>query len=102
MASVSPSPSSPAAADTATVRSTHFAIQKAPISTYVCRLTAFFCPHSLRPRLQGIRYHSRGIDDDGHVSNFVETEQIVESDADQTRGSKWSYVQTRGSVPLYW
>ncbi|KAJ3343368.1 Phosphoinositide phosphatase sac1 [Gonapodya sp. JEL0774] len=53
----------------------------------------------------GIRYHSRGIDDDGHVSNFVETEQLAEIESgvsDRTRPTRWSYVQTRGSVPVYW
>ncbi|KAI8382402.1 SacI homology domain-containing protein [Blakeslea trispora] len=45
----------------------------------------------------GTRYFSRGIDDQGHVSNFVETEQLVlYSDA------ILSFVQTRGSIPVYW
>lgn len=38
------------------------------------------------------------------MANEVETEQIV-SDASQTsfdRGAHTSYVQLRGSVPLYW
>jgi hypothetical protein len=44
----------------------------------------------------GTRYNTRGIDDEGHVANFVETEQIV-------RLSKHflSYVQVRGSVPIF-
>jgi phosphatidylinositol 4-phosphatase len=33
----------------------------------------------------------------GHVANFVETEQIVEY-----AGDRISFVQTRGSIPLYW
>lgn len=33
----------------------------------------------------------------GFCSNFVETEQIVEYGGDKT-----SFVQTRGSIPLYW
>jgi phosphatidylinositol-bisphosphatase len=37
------------------------------------------------------------VNDDGHVANFVETEQVIYLD-DQT----CSYVQTRGSVPLFW
>ncbi|RCH84508.1 hypothetical protein CU098_006519, partial [Rhizopus stolonifer] len=45
----------------------------------------------------GTRYFSRGIDDQGHVSNFVETEQIV-----LYQQSVLSYVQTRGSIPVYW
>lgn len=60
----------------------------------------------------GTRYFSRGIDESGHVSNFNETEQIlVLNDADSASGygSKPSrdtqvlaYVQTRGSVPVFW
>ncbi|OBZ91577.1 Phosphatidylinositide phosphatase SAC1 [Choanephora cucurbitarum] len=45
----------------------------------------------------GTRYFSRGIDDQGHVSNFVETEQLV-----LYTDSILSYVQTRGSIPVYW
>ena len=45
----------------------------------------------------GTRLFSRGIDANGHVSNFVETEQILEAN-----GSKSSFVQTRGSIPLFW
>jgi len=39
----------------------------------------------------------RGLDSEGRVANYVETEQIVEHD-----GIKCSFVQTRGSVPMYW
>jgi hypothetical protein len=72
----------------------------------------------------GTRYFSRGIDEQGHVSNFNETEQIVILN-DSTSGMGgfaggagmqngkvggsggkevqiMSYVQTRGSVPVYW
>lgn len=45
----------------------------------------------------GTRLFSRGIDDNGFCSNFVETEQIVEY-----QGDKASFVQTRGSIPLFW
>lgn len=45
----------------------------------------------------GTRYHSRGIDDNGNVSNFVETEQILMVDDDLC-----SFVQLRGSIPLFW
>ncbi|KAK2713729.1 phosphatidylinositol-3-phosphatase SAC1-like [Artemia franciscana] len=45
----------------------------------------------------GARFYARGINSDGHVANFVETEQIVEYD-----GQKTSFVQTRGSIPLFW
>ncbi|KFY76533.1 hypothetical protein V499_03862 [Pseudogymnoascus sp. VKM F-103] len=72
----------------------------------------------------GTRYFSRGIDESGHVSNFNETEQIViinESGAglggfaggggmqngkvggsDGREVQVMSYVQTRGSIPVYW
>ena len=36
----------------------------------------------------GTRYNIRGIDTDGHVANFVETEQIIEYG-----NSRCSYVQ---------
>ena len=72
----------------------------------------------------GTRYFSRGIDEQGHVSNYNETEQIVllnentggptgyaAGDNLQNGSIKNSltaepqvlaYVQTRGSVPVYW
>ncbi|BGP02525.1 Phosphatidylinositol-3-phosphatase SAC1 [Rhodotorula toruloides] len=62
----------------------------------------------------GTRYFSRGIDQAGNVSNFNETEQIVLLDAQNGGGAagssggavrgdiRFSYVQTRGSVPVYW
>ncbi|KAJ3406934.1 Phosphatidylinositide phosphatase SAC1 [Chytridiales sp. JEL 0842] len=47
----------------------------------------------------GTRFNTRGIDQDGAVANFVETEQIlVATDS----GSVASYVQSRGSIPLFW
>ena len=40
----------------------------------------------------------RGVDDDGNVANFVETEQsLLHEDGRQT-----SFVQIRGSMPLLW
>lgn len=72
----------------------------------------------------GTRYFTRGIDDLGHVANFNETEQIVilndgaggmggfaggggmqNGKVGGTDGydiQVMSYVQTRGSVPVYW
>ncbi|KAJ3127318.1 Phosphatidylinositide phosphatase SAC1 [Nowakowskiella sp. JEL0407] len=47
----------------------------------------------------GTRLNSRGLDDDGNVSNFVETEQIVYH---VETGNRVSYVQTRGSIPVFW
>lgn len=45
----------------------------------------------------GVRYYVRGIDSEGHAANFVETEQIV-----HYNGSQASFVQTRGSIPVFW
>ncbi|KAG5899838.1 hypothetical protein JTB14_012309 [Gonioctena quinquepunctata] len=45
----------------------------------------------------GTRLFRRGIDRDGNVANFVETEQIVEF-----QGDRASFVQIRGSIPLFW
>jgi len=54
----------------------------------------------------GTRYFRRGIDEDGNVANFNETEQMVFVDKGDSEEQKFphilSYVQTRGSVPLYW
>ncbi|KAK5013885.1 Inositol-1,4,5-trisphosphate 5-phosphatase 1, partial [Cryomyces antarcticus] len=49
-------------------------------------------------RRAGTRFNARGIDDDGNVANFVETETTYFSPA----GLCFSYVQTRGSVPVFW
>lgn len=45
----------------------------------------------------GTRLFRRGVDHQGFVANFVETEQIVEF-----QGDRASFVQTRGSIPLFW
>ncbi|EXJ76076.1 uncharacterized protein A1O5_00584 [Cladophialophora psammophila CBS 110553] len=70
----------------------------------------------------GTRYFSRGVDDEGHVANFNETEQIaLLNDASGPTGyaggrgmqngnaggrptetQVMSYIQTRGSVPVFW
>lgn len=52
----------------------------------------------LSSRRAGTRFNSRGIDDDGNVANFVETETIFWSPI----GVSFSYIQVRGSVPLFW
>lgn len=49
-------------------------------------------------RRAGTRFNSRGIDDDGNVANFVETETTFWSPA----GTLFSYSQVRGSVPIFW
>ncbi|EKV17476.1 hypothetical protein PDIG_14280 [Penicillium digitatum PHI26] len=49
-------------------------------------------------RRAGTRFNSRGIDDDGNVANFVETETILWI----SPGIAFSYAQIRGSVPIFW
>ncbi|XP_030746355.1 synaptojanin-1 isoform X2 [Sitophilus oryzae] len=44
----------------------------------------------------GTRFNVRGTNDEGHVANFVETEQVIYLDNEIS-----SYVQNRGSVPLF-
>lgn len=49
----------------------------------------------------GLRYLRRGIDDEGNCANFVETEQIL-SAADWDSSVKIrTFLQIRGSIPLY-
>ena len=56
----------------------------------------------------GARFRTRGIDDDGQVANFVETEVILCSGGQgqgEQAGDKeqvYSWVVVRGSVPLFW
>lgn len=45
----------------------------------------------------GTRYKTRGVDSQGNVANYVETEQIV-----SINGHWMSFVQLRGSIPLLW
>ena len=45
----------------------------------------------------GTRFNVRGVNDEGHVANFVETEQVI-----YMPQSVASYIMIRGSVPLFW
>jgi hypothetical protein len=59
-----------------------------------------FCLLSRRSRFRaGTRYFTRGIDTEGHVGNYNETEQIIYS---LDTASMTAFVQTRGSIPLFW
>lgn len=71
------------------------------------------CLISRRSRFRaGTRYFRRGINHDGHVANFNETEQLLlveappvagaESNSDNLFVTKLSFVQIRGSVPVFW
>jgi hypothetical protein len=94
--------------------------------THIGRIPFNFALISRRSRFRaGTRYFTRGIDAKGHVANFNETEQIVLIDHDDDGGqksangggggsygyggiaevegrTKMSFVQTRGSVPVFW
>lgn len=53
---------------------------------------------SRRSRMRaGTRYKRRGVDEEGDVANYVETEQIL-----SLRQHQISFTQIRGSVPLFW
>lgn len=60
------------------------------------------CLISRRSRYRaGTRYFRRGVDHEGHVANFNETEQILLVGPDDT-SVQLSFVQIRGSVPVFW
>lgn len=44
----------------------------------------------------------RGIDREGNVANFVETEHIITLFESGTALRVASYIQTRGSIPALW
>ena len=58
----------------------------------------------------GTRYFRRGIDREGNVANFNETEQILllegnsrsEPNSLDNYAAKFSFVQIRGSIPVFW
>lgn len=45
----------------------------------------------------GTRFNVRGTNDNGHVANFVETEQVIFLEDKIT-----SFILIRGSIPLFW
>lgn len=49
----------------------------------------------------GLRYLRRGIDDDGNVANYVETEQILSPQSWDMSAKTFSLLQLRGSMPLF-
>ncbi|PWW76141.1 DNase I-like protein [Tuber magnatum] len=55
-------------------------------------------------RRAGTRFNSRGIDDDGHVANFVETETVIWDPCHNPQNASlgFSYCQVRGSIPIFW
>uniref|UniRef100_A0A336M9Y8 CSON012683 protein n=1 Tax=Culicoides sonorensis TaxID=179676 RepID=A0A336M9Y8_CULSO len=58
--------------------------------------TLAICSRRSRYRA-GTRYKRRGVDQDGNVANYVETEQIL-----SLRHHQLSFTQVRGSVPVFW
>lgn len=51
----------------------------------------------------GTRYFRRGIDEQGNVGNFNETEQLLVVQTNTNAVTHlFSFLQTRGSVPVYW
>ncbi|KAF9880797.1 Syja N domain-containing protein [Colletotrichum karsti] len=49
----------------------------------------------------GLRYLRRGIDEQGHVANAVETEQILSSPKWDKSSKVYSFLQIRGSIPVF-
>jgi hypothetical protein len=49
----------------------------------------------------GLRYLRRGVDDEGFVANAVETEQILSPSIWDPTAKIYSFVQIRGSIPLF-
>ncbi|KAJ9103285.1 hypothetical protein QFC21_002708 [Naganishia friedmannii] len=49
----------------------------------------------------GLRFQRRGIDEEGNVANFVETEMMVRVKV-EGKWSIFSFTQLRGSIPLFW
>ena len=71
----------------------------APIKTVKTNLPSTLTLISrLSCRRAGTRFNARGIDDDGYVANFVESETVYWHPSNLC----FSYVQIRGSVPVFW
>jgi hypothetical protein len=49
----------------------------------------------------GLRYLRRGVDDEGNTANCVETEQILSSEDWSPTRKIYSFLQVRGSIPLF-
>ncbi|KAI1495042.1 SacI homology domain-containing protein [Biscogniauxia mediterranea] len=49
----------------------------------------------------GLRYLRRGIDDEGYTANSVETEQILSTPSWDPSSKIYSFVQIRGSIPIF-
>ncbi|KAG4305365.1 hypothetical protein PORY_001535 [Pneumocystis oryctolagi] len=71
------------------------------VSTVLCKIGSLSSTLILISRLSckkaGTRFNSRGIDDNGSVANFVETETLL-----IVNDLCFSFCQIRGSVPVFW
>ncbi|RLN70280.1 hypothetical protein BBJ29_006583 [Phytophthora kernoviae] len=70
-------------------------IKKCDVNGQRCDIL-FFTRRSWRR--VGTRFNVRGVDKDGCVANFAETEMLLVKPS----RAMCSYVQVRGSIPLYW
>jgi hypothetical protein len=70
-------------------------IKKCDVNGQRCDIL-FFTRRSWRR--VGTRFNVRGVDKDGCVANFAETEMLLVKPS----RAVCSYVQVRGSIPLYW
>lgn len=72
------------------------------ISIKNCEVNGHFFKHVIISRRSsqrvGVRYYTRGLDEDGNAANYVETEQIMVMGHNIIH----SFCQSRGSVPLIW
>ncbi|ODO04590.1 hypothetical protein I350_05196 [Cryptococcus amylolentus CBS 6273] len=73
------------------------ALPISPSSSSSSSLSSLALISRLSWKRAGARFRTRGIDDDGQVANFVESE-LIYSSGEMTM----SYVQVRGSVPVFW
>ncbi|KAJ9307144.1 hypothetical protein DTO217A2_3382 [Paecilomyces variotii] len=68
------------------------------LETHEYLLTLISRRSIMRP---GLRYLRRGVDDDGNTANTVETEQILSTPSWDPSRKVYSFLQLRGSVPIY-
>jgi hypothetical protein len=73
------------------------------VSKCTIRTTAFYFGLVSRRNVNraGTRYNKRGVDQNGNVANNVETEQLFFK-SNESNSTLYTYVQTRGSIPLFW
>ncbi len=73
------------------------------MSKSTIRTTSFYFGLISRRNVKraGTRYNKRGVDQDGNVANNVETEQLFFKTT-ESNSTLYTYVQTRGSIPLFW